>query len=178
MVHICLNRSLRERRLYENYSKSNSTVSQSKSLKSELFFPCWTPTGTSLRSLSVAVLWLKGFLKFCQMVYLSDILWVGFLGVWVSFLNSSSNLIMNLWNLFSQLLLTVLQLAETWHACFQWNANTEFSLFWMRMKTNINLSIKLIFQKTLFQLHWSTILRKSKHCLRLLTPLIVPCNKK
>jgi len=53
---------------------------------------------------------------------------VGFLwGVSVIF-NSSSNLIMNLWNPFSQLL-RILQLAETWHACFQWNANTEFSSF-------------------------------------------------
>lgn len=49
------------------------------------------------------------FLPFCE--------WGFFGGVGVNF-NSSSDLIINLWNLFSQLL-TILQLAETWHACFQ-----------------------------------------------------------
>lgn len=110
-------------------------------------------------------------------IFLSSYEWVSLGGVGVIF-NSSSNLIMNLWNLFSQLVTYNITAGWSLPCLFSVKCQHWIFLLWMRMKTNINLSIKLIFQKTLFQLHWSTILRKSKHCVQLSTPLIVPCDKK
>lgn len=79
-------------------------------------------------------------------MYLFATFWGGMVwGVGVIF-NNSSNLIMNLWNLFSQLqYYSWLKLGMP-----VFNEMPTLSFFWMRMKTNINLSIKLIFQNMLF----------------------------
>lgn len=76
--------------------------------------------------------------------HIFTILWVFFWGVVmvVVICNNGWNLFMNLWNLFPQLL----YITAGWNlACLFWmKCQHWIFLFWMKMKTNINLSIKLL----------------------------------